>query len=67
MLDWEIIAYFLLAVVLISIPAFVFYRIGLDVGITRGIRRQVLRELMASGIIEDTDVSLRSPTRTLAP
>jgi RsiW-degrading membrane proteinase PrsW (M82 family) len=64
MLDLDIILYFLLGVMIIGIPAYIFYRIGLDVGVTKGVRRQLLRELMANGILEEADMSIRSPRRT---
>jgi len=49
---WDGVLNFLLGLVLIGIPSYVFYRLGLDAGIQRGVRRQLLRELTLSGIIE---------------
>ncbi len=63
MLDLDTIIYFLFGLVIIGLPAFVFYRIGMDIGVTRGVRKQLLRELMANGIIEETDMSIRSNAR----
>lgn len=63
MLDNEIIMYFLLGLVIIGVPAFVFYRIGLDIGITKGIRKQLVREMMANGILEEADMTIRSRRR----
>lgn len=60
MLDLDIILYFLLGVMIIGIPAYIFYRIGMDVGVTKGIRRQLVREMMANGILEEADMSIRS-------
>lgn len=63
MLDSEIIMYFLLGIAIIGIPAFVFYRIGMDVGVTKGVRKQLVRELMANGILEEADMTIRSTRR----
>ncbi len=49
---WDTILNFLLGLILIGIPCYVFYRVGIDAGIQRGVRRQLLRELTLSGIIE---------------
>ena len=43
---------FILGLVIIGIPSYAFYRLGIDAGIERGVRRQLLRELTLSGIIE---------------
>jgi RsiW-degrading membrane proteinase PrsW (M82 family) len=59
MLDLDIILYFLLGVMIIGIPAYIFYRIGMDVGVTKGIRRQLVREMMANGILEEADMPIR--------
>ncbi|HRJ52172.1 MAG TPA: hypothetical protein PLE99_05365 [Candidatus Thiothrix moscowensis] len=63
MLDLDTFTYFLFGVAIIGIPAFVFYRIGMDIGVTKGIRKQLLRELMANGILEEADMSIRSTGR----
>lgn len=63
MLDTETIMYFLIGLAIIGIPAFVFYRIGMDIGVNKGIRRQLVRELMANGILEEADLSIRSARR----
>lgn len=63
MLDTETIMYFLIGLAIIGIPAFVFYRIGMDIGVSKGIRRQLVRELMANGILEEADLSIRSARR----
>ena len=60
MLDLDTLVYFLFGLVIIGIPAFVFYRIGMDIGITKGIRKQLLRDLMANGILEEADMRIRS-------
>ena len=43
---------FILGLIIIGIPSYVFYRLGIDAGIERGVRRQLLRELTLSGIVE---------------
>lgn len=53
MLDMFI--YFLIGLVIISIPCYAFYKAGISAGIERGVRRQVLRELMLSGVIEKAE------------
>lgn len=63
MLDLDTVIYFLFGLVIIGLPAFVFYRIGMDVGVTKGVRKQLLRELMANGVIEEADMSIRSSAR----
>lgn len=64
MLDTEVIMYFIIGLVIIGIPSFLFYRIGMDIGVNKGIRRQLVRELMANGILEETDMSIRGTRRT---
>ncbi len=44
----DLFIYFLIGVVVISIPCYAFYKVGISAGIERGVRRQVLRELMLS-------------------
>ncbi|EIJ33558.1 hypothetical protein [Thiothrix nivea] len=63
MLDTEVFMYFLVGLAIIGIPAFVFYRIGMDIGVTKGVRKQLIKELMANGILEDADLSIRSARR----
>lgn len=63
MLDLDTFVYFLFGLVIIGLPAFVFYRIGMDIGVTKGIRRQLLRDLMNNGVIEEADMSIRSTAR----
>lgn len=63
MLDSEIFMYFLMGIAIIGLPSFIFYRIGMDVGVNKGIRKQLLRELMANGILEEADLSIRSTAR----
>ncbi len=64
MLDTEVIMYFMIGLVIIGIPSFIFYRIGMDIGINKGIRKQLVRELMANGILEEVDMSIRGTRRT---
>jgi hypothetical protein len=63
MLDTEIAMYFMIGLVIIGIPSFLFYRIGMDIGVNKGIRRQLVRELMANGVLEEADLSIRSARR----
>ena len=48
------ILYFTMALILVGLPCVIFYRVGLDVGVQRGIKKQMVRQLMARGIIEKT-------------
>ena len=32
-----------------------FYRLGIDIGVTKGVRKQLIRELMHSGILEEAE------------
>ena len=63
MLELDSLLYFLLGVLLVGVPAFVFDRIGMDIGVNKGVRKQLLRELMANGILEEADMSVRSSHR----
>lgn len=63
MLDVDTILNFLLGLVIIGVPAFVFYRLGMQVGVDKGVRRQLVRELMANGILEESDMTIRSTRR----
>lgn len=60
---WDLAINFVIGLVVIGIPSYVFYRVGIDAGIERGVRRQLLRELTLSGIVEmaDTKSSHRQP------
>lgn len=53
MLDMDTIINFLLGLAIIGIPSFVFYRLGVQIGVDKGVRRQLMRELMANGILEE--------------
>ena len=59
----DMFLYFLMGLAIVGIPAFVFYRIGLDIGIHKGVRKQLIRELMANGVLEEADMTIRSPRR----
>lgn len=63
MLDTEVIMYFMIGLVIIGIPSFLFYRIGMDIGVNKGIRKQLVRELMANGVLEEADMSSRGTRR----
>lgn len=60
---WDLAINFVIGLVVIGIPSYVFYRVGIDAGIERGVRRQLLRELTLSGIVEmaETKSSHRPP------
>lgn len=60
MLDVDTILNFVLGLAIIGVPAFVFYRLGMQVGVDKGVRRQLVRELMANGILEEGDMTIRS-------
>lgn len=49
---WDLAINFIIGLIVIGIPSYVFYRVGIDAGIERGVRRQLLRELTLSGIVE---------------
>ncbi|MGB0847879.1 MAG: hypothetical protein ACPGSM_14195 [Thiolinea sp.] len=51
----DLIINFLIGLTIIGIPSLAFYKIGVDAGIERGERRQILKELALSGIIEQAD------------
>ena len=57
----DIIVNFFLALVIIGVPSYVFYRVGMDAGIQRGVRRQLIRELTLSGIIERAEPTTKPP------
>lgn len=59
MLDMDTMINFLLGLAIIGVPAFVFYRLGMQVGIDKGVRYQLMRELMANGILEEADMGIR--------
>ena len=63
MLDTEIVMYFMAGIAIIGIPTFLFYRIGMDIGVSKGIKRQLIRELMANGILEEADMTIRGTQR----
>ena len=63
MLDTEIVMYFMAGIAIIGIPSFLFYRIGMDIGVSKGIKRQLIRELMANGILEEADMTIRGTRR----
>ena len=55
--------YFMAGIAIIGIPSFLFYRIGMDIGVSKGIKRQLIRELMANGILEEADMTIRGTQR----
>ena len=55
----DLVINFAIGLTIIGIPSLAFYKIGMDAGIERGIRRQILRELTLNGIIEQADPKQR--------
>ena len=51
----DIFVNFATGIAIVGIPSLVFYKIGVDAGIQRGIKRQILKELVLSGIIEKAE------------
>ncbi|HPE60003.1 MAG TPA: hypothetical protein PLB10_06670 [Thiolinea sp.] len=52
----DLVINFIFGLAIVGIPSYVFYRLGVDAGIQRGVRRQLLRELTMCGIIEKTEI-----------
>lgn len=46
---------FIIVLVIVSIPCYAFYKVGISTGIKRGVQRQILRELTLCGVIEKVD------------
>ena len=63
----EVILYFAIGLGLIGIPSFVFYRLGIDIGVTKGVRKQLIRELMHSGILEEAESMQMRRARSVTP
>ena len=59
----ELFINFAIGLAIVGIPSYAFYKIGVDAGIQRGIRRQILRELTLSGIVESTEPRKSAPSR----
>ncbi len=53
----ELIINFVIGLTIIGIPSYIFYKLGMDAGIERGEKRQILRDLMLHGIIEKAESS----------
>ena len=51
----ELIVNFAIGLTIVGVPSFVFYKLGMDTGIERGERRQILKDLMVHGIIEEAE------------
>lgn len=51
----ELIINFAIGLTIVSIPSYIFYKLGIDTGIERGERRQILKDLMLNGIIEKAE------------
>ncbi|CAA6825028.1 MAG: Unknown protein [uncultured Thiotrichaceae bacterium] len=50
---------FMIILVIVSVPCYAFYKVGINAGIQRGVKRQILRELMLCGVIEKTEPGQR--------
>ena len=48
----ELIINFAIGLTVVGIPSYVFYKLGMDTGIERGEKRQILKDLMLHGVIE---------------
>ncbi|WP_020558051.1 hypothetical protein [Thiofilum flexile] len=46
------LTYYLIGLIVIALPCLIFYRVGVDVGMQRGIKRQMMRQLISRGIID---------------
>ncbi len=51
----EAISQFMVILVIVSVPCYAFYKVGIRTGIQRGIERQILRELTLCGVIEKAE------------
>ncbi len=49
----ELIINFAIGLTIVGIPSYIFYKLGMDSGIERGEKRQVLKDLMLHGIVEN--------------
>nr|CAA6825798.1 MAG: Unknown protein [uncultured Thiotrichaceae bacterium] len=52
---------FIIGLTLIGVPSYFFYRIGVDTGIKRGLRLQVLRGWEAGGAIDREEAKQPPP------
>lgn len=57
----DILINFLIALLIIGIPSYVFYRVGKYTGIQHGMRRQLLRDLTLSGIVQIMETKRSNP------
>lgn len=55
----ETIFQFMIILVIVSVPCYAFYQVGVNAGIKRGVQRQILRELMLCGVIEKSGPNQR--------
>ena len=51
----ELIINFAIGLTIVGIPSYVFYKLGMDTGIERGEKRQILKDLMLHGVIEKAE------------
>lgn len=55
----ELVLNFGIGLAVVGLPAFAFYRLGHDVGVNRGVKKQMIKDLIARGIVE---MHSRTPT-----
>ena len=58
----ELIINFAIGLTVVGIPSYVFYKLGMDTGIERGEKRQILKDLMLHGVIERAERKEKSGT-----
>ena len=59
----ELIINFAIGLPIVGIPSYVLYKLGMETGIERGEKRQILKDLMVHGIIEKAErPGRRTPT-----
>lgn len=51
----ELIINFTIGLTIVGVPSYVFYKLGMDTGIERGEKRQILKDLMLHGVIEQAE------------
>ena len=52
---------FFIGLALIGVPSYLFYKIGIDDGIKRGIRLQIFREWKSGGVIDAEEAKKPRP------
>lgn len=57
----ELTINFFIGLALIGVPSYLFYRIGIDAGIKRGIRLQIFRGWKSGGAIDAEEANQNRP------